>query len=107
MRLISFMIPILLAACAAPPVCDGRLGAVMAEIADRERAVARGYRVIPAQEGKTLLRWCGLPELLCTEPVQQSRAARRAAVDLAVEQEALRRLRAEDAALRAQGQICR
>lgn len=78
----------------------------MAEIAERERAVARGSRVIPAQEGKTLVRLCGSPELLCTEPVQQPRAARRVTVDIGAEQAALQRLRAEQAALRAQGQTC-
>lgn len=107
MKHVALIVPLLLAGCVAPPVCDGRLGAVMSEISDRERALARGYRTAPAQDGKTLVRLCGLPELLCTEPVQQPRAARRVAVDPSAEQDALRSLRAEEAALRAQGQTCR
>lgn len=106
MARITFLLILILAACARPPSCDGRLGEVLTEIAERERAVARGTRVIPAQEGKTLLRLCGLPELFCTEPVQQPRAAQRVPVDIAAEQAALQRLRAEEAALRAQGHTC-
>lgn len=97
---------LLLSACAQAPVCSGRLGAVKTEIAERERAMERGVRVIPAQDGKTLLRLCGSPELLCTDHVQQPRAARRVPVDIGAEQLALQRLRAEEAELRAQGQAC-
>lgn len=106
MKQAALILFLLLTACARPPVCDGRLGEVMAEVSERERALARGSRVLPAQEGKTLLRLCGLPELLCTEPVQQPRAARSVPVDVVAEQTALRKLRAEEAALRARGHVC-
>lgn len=106
MRWIILIVPLLLTACAAPPQCGGRLGTVTAEIAERERAVTRGYRVIPEQDGKTLLRLCGSPELLCTDHVQQPRAKRRVAVDISAEQAALQRLRAEQASLKAQGEMC-
>jgi hypothetical protein len=106
MKRIAFGMMLLLAGCATPQHCDGRLGRVMAEITERERAIARGYRVQPAQDGKTLVRLCGSPELLCTDNVQQPRAARRLSVDMAAERAVLDRLRAEEAVLRAQGQVC-
>ena len=77
-----------------------------AEIVERERALARGYRIRPAQDGKTVLRLCDLPELLCTDHVQQPRAARRVPVDASAEQAAVQRLRAEQASLRWQGDMC-
>ena len=106
MKQIALSLLLVLAACATTPRCDGRLGEVVAEIAERERAVSRGYRVLPAQDGKTLVRLCGSPKLLCTDNVQQPRAAQRVAVDIAAERTALAQLRAEEAALRAQGQVC-
>ncbi|SUZ31329.1 hypothetical protein ROE7235_01068 [Roseibaca ekhonensis] len=106
MKYAALLTPMLLMACAADPVCHGRLGAIETQIAERERVLARGYRVQPAQEGKTLVTLCGWPEILCTEPVQQPRRARRVAIDVAAEQDALQELRAEQAALRAQGLTC-
>jgi hypothetical protein len=106
MKQIALGMLLVLAACATPPQCDGRLAEVMAEIAERERAVSRGYRVLPAQDGKTLVRLCGSPELLCTDNVQQPRSAQRVVVDIAAERAALAQLRNEETALRAQGQVC-
>lgn len=106
MKRIALGFVLLLAACATPPQCDGRLDEVMADIAERETALARGYRVLPAQEGKTLVRWCGSPKLLCTDHVQQPRSAQRLVVDADAERAALARLRAEEVRLRAQGQVC-
>jgi|GEM_PF-1971550 len=106
MTRVALLTALFLAGCASHPVCEGRLAAVMEQISDREQALARGYRTQPAQDGKTLLRFCGPPDWLCTDPVQQPRAARRVAVDIAEEQSALQQLRAEARALRAEGLTC-
>lgn len=106
MRHLPILLAVILAGCAATPPCDGPLGKVLAEIAERDAALARGYRVEPAQDGKTLLTFCGLPSLFCTEHVQQPRAERRVSVDRDAEQAALARLRAEAATLQAAGATC-
>lgn len=106
MTRLPILLAFVLAGCAAGPHCDGRLGQVQAEIADRDAALGRGYRVDPAQDGKTLLTFCGLPRLVCTEHVQQPRAERRVPVDRDAELAALARLRAEADALRAAGATC-
>lgn len=106
MKYAALLTPLLLMACAADPVCQGRLGAIETRIAESERVLARGYRLQPAQEGKTLVTLCGWPKILCTDPVQQPRNARRVAIDVAAEQDALQDLHAEQAALRAEGLTC-
>lgn len=98
---------LLLAACASPQqrcerAASAELRALDATIAETEEALARGYRIQPAQEGITRLRLCAWPRepvLFCTEQVQTPQAQRRAAIDRAQETARLQELRSQRAAL--------
>ena len=94
----------LLAACATPRercilAAEANLRAIDAQIADHETALARGYRVIPATEPRTILRICAWPRepvLFCTEHTPGQRETR-VSVDAEVEEARLAQLRKERA----------
>ena len=98
---------LLLAACASPQqgcerAASAELRALDAQIAETEEALARGYRIRPAQEGITRLRLCAWPRepvLFCTERVQSPQSQRREAIDRAQETARLQELRDQRAAI--------
>jgi hypothetical protein len=105
MRYAVFGIVIAMAGCAQQPPCHGPLGDIRAKIDAQERVIARGSRVVPAQDGKTRLTLCW-PGVFCTTPLQQPRGRRVEPIDVAAEQAALDRLRAREERLLAQGATC-
>ncbi|MDD7972552.1 hypothetical protein [Roseinatronobacter alkalisoli] len=100
-------IPALLAACGTPQdrctrVAQADLRALDAQIADVETALAKGYRILPAQEGRTRLSLCAWPRepvLFCTESIQRPRSETREVIDRQAEQARLQRLRQSRAEL--------
>lgn len=100
-------VAVLVSACASPQdrcvqAAGAELRSLDTEIAQTEQALARGYRVLPAQDGVTKLRLCAWPRepvLFCTERVQTPRAQSRQMIDPAKENVRLQQLRAQRAAL--------
>lgn len=97
------VVVIFLSACASPQLACERaaraeLEALDARIAETEAAIARGYRIVPEQQGETRLSLCAWPRepvLFCTEPLQQPRSRQRERVDPVTEQRVLEVLREE------------
>ncbi len=99
---------LLLVACATPQqACIRAAGAELAEldrqIAESERAIARGYRERPATEPRTTLHICAWPRepvLFCTQHTPGQRASRER-VNIPAEQARLASLRSQRGALAA------
>lgn len=103
MRNLTLMlaIPAVIAACGTPQdrcvrAAQADLRAINEQIADVETALEKGFRILPAQDGKTRLSLCAWPRepvLFCTESIQRPRSESREAIDPNAEQARLQHLR--------------
>jgi len=94
-------VPAIIAACSTPQdrcvrAAQADLRAVDEQIADVETALEKGFRILPAQEGKTRISLCAWPRepvLFCTQSIQRPRSESREAIDRHAEQARLAQLR--------------